>query len=75
MAILLVHWLSWSWSFLSAYDVIHFLHVRIHYSSFMSYRVVRLHVVALFLRCLVTGRLESIRAIIRLVKKKIVVYI
>jgi hypothetical protein len=32
MAVLLVHWLSWSWFFLSGYHV-HFLRVRMRYSG------------------------------------------
>jgi hypothetical protein len=31
VAIPLVHWLLWSWYFLSAYDVIDFLQVRMRY--------------------------------------------
>lgn len=37
MASLLVHCFPWSWFFLSAYDVIDFLHVYAHYSLFMPY--------------------------------------
>jgi hypothetical protein len=66
----------WSWFFVSGYDGIHLLHV-IYAISGWKLNVVRLCVVTLFSYdnvaqfscCLVVGRLDSVRAVLRLVHR------